>query len=248
MTGEHDVFSNTELAILFKGLGAYDRLFLAVSGGADSIALMQLVARWHRQTGQRSHLYVLTVDHGLRAAARAEAEAVVVAATELGIPSRILTWRGPRPETAVQATARELRYGLLFAHIAEQETEDAENQGSAALITAHHKDDLAETVLMRLARGAGVDGLAAIPPVSSRDGIALLRPLLDVPKQRLAAQLRADGIAWHEDPSNANSNFERVRVRGVCGAYRIEPRRRSSRSHRSAHGARQGSPRRNCRP
>ncbi|MEZ5850766.1 MAG: tRNA lysidine(34) synthetase TilS [Hyphomicrobiaceae bacterium] len=201
-----------ELDTLFAPLSAYATLILAVSGGADSVALMHLVCDWAAD-GQASRpgLVVATVDHGLRAGSAAEARWVGGMAQQLGLPHHVLTWTGTKPSVNVQASARAARYALLGGLA-------AQFQG-AAIVTAHHADDQAETLLMRLARGSGADGLAAIPGRRSSmaraegPGIAIERPLLSIPKQRLVATLRARAIGWLEDPSNANENFERVRWR-----------------------------------
>ncbi len=172
------------------------------------MALMHLAARWRlRHTEKRLDavpiVSVATVDHRLRLDSSEEAEWVGQSAGRLGLPHAILVWQGDKPVSAVQATAREVRYGLLRAHAAEL--------GGALIVTAHHVEDQAETVLMRLARGSGVDGLGGMAPQS--DGIA--RPLLDVAKSRLQATLRSYGEAWRDDPSNQNLAFERVRVRAA---------------------------------
>jgi tRNA(Ile)-lysidine synthase len=204
--------TDAELPALFALLEPYETVFLAVSGGADSTAMMHLVKRWWQVTGRdRPEIKVLIVDHGLRPEAKAEAAAVMASATQLGLPAKVLTWTGTVPTTGVQEAARNIRYGLLIGEVAKV-------QAKAALVVAHHRDDLAETLLMRLARGAGVDGLAAMQPVASRHGVAMIRPLLEMPKSRLKATLRAIGAPWFEDPSNHNANFERTRLRAAADA------------------------------
>jgi tRNA(Ile)-lysidine synthase len=189
------------------------RIALAVSGGSDSTALMVLVADWLGQTAtSTATVTVLTVDHGLRPQSAAEALAVARQAAALGFAHATLAWAGAKPETGLQAAAREARYRLMAAHMREH--------GVAALFTAHTADDQAETLLMRLARGSGLDGLSAMAPISRLEaggefGLSVVRPLLDVPKARLQATLRQRGIAWIEDPSNQSPAFERVRLRAV---------------------------------
>jgi tRNA(Ile)-lysidine synthase len=183
---------------------------LAVSGGADSIAMMHLAADWLRRHPRSGvALVVATVDHGLRPESAAEASAVSIAAAALGLPHVTLPWTGEKPRTGIQAAARTARYNLLAAYAASQLLQPA------CILTAHTADDQAETLLMRLARGSGVDGLAAMRPerVLPGSNIKHMRPLLDVPKARLIATLRARGISWIEDPSNDNDQFERVRIR-----------------------------------
>lgn len=208
-----------ELPSLFGGLNAYAQVFLAVSGGADSTALMHLVSRWLRLPrgegdGQRPAVAVLSVDHGLRPQAADEAAAVVVQAESLGFPAHVLTWTGTKPESGVQDAARTARYDLMTRHIREAVVDPSD----AVLVTAHHRDDTAETLLMRLARGSGVDGLASIPAHGIWQDVALLRPLLDVPKSRLSATLVAVGASWTEDPSNQEGQFERVQLREAAAA------------------------------
>ena len=198
---------------------------LAVSGGADSMALMHLVHRWVKQAALpvltddgRARAVVLTVDHGLRPQSRSEAEWVAAEAGKLGLSHEILTWDGEKPASAIQEAAREARYGLMHDFVVRELAGDC-NSGSRtieaprAIVTAHQQDDQAETLLMRLARGSGIDGLAGMTPTSRAYDLTLLRPLLGVPKARLVATLEAAGQAWIDDPSNENEKFERVRLR-----------------------------------
>jgi tRNA(Ile)-lysidine synthase len=192
---------------LFAPVACFPHLALAVSGGPDSLALMHLAARWRAALGVGPQLSVLTVDHKLRPGSREEAELVGRMAAELGLPHAILTWEGTEPRSAsLQARARAARYDLMAAY--------CHANSIPALVTAHTQDDQAETFLMRLKRGSGLDGLAAIPERGSWAGIAVLRPLLDMPKARLVATLDAAGTFFVSDPSNIDPRFERARVRG----------------------------------
>lgn len=202
--------ADSELEALFAPLADHAAIGLAVSGGPDSSALMHLAARWRARRAQAPELCVLTVDHGLRPESAGEARTVAEAAARLGLPAAILRWQGRKPASGLQAAARAARYDLLAAH--------AHAHGLSGLATAHHLDDQAETLLMRLARGSGVDGLAAMPTLTHWAGVAILRPLLDVPKARLIATLQAAGVVWLEDPSNADARFERVRMRKLLAA------------------------------
>jgi tRNA(Ile)-lysidine synthase len=197
----------TDLADAFTRLcHAYSHLLVAVSGGADSTALVLLLHAWAVSRGRTApRLSVATVDHRLRPASTAEADAVAVLSASLGLAHTILPWLGDKPTTGIQTVARDARFHLLRDH--------ATHIGADAIVFAHTRDDQAETVLMRLARGSGADGLGGMDPVSTRDGMTILRPLLTIPKSRLIATLRHRGIAWIEDPSNANDTFERVRWR-----------------------------------
>jgi tRNA(Ile)-lysidine synthase len=204
-----------ELVALFFPLASYSTIVLAVSGGADSMALMLLVKRWLETKADAPAVIVASVDHGLRANARAEAEWVLREAQALGFGSALLTWSGGKPATGIQEAARAARYRLL--------TEFARSAGAspAAIVTAHTEDDQAETLLMRLARGSGIDGLAAMAVERAADAsapeVALVRPLLGVAGARLRATLLAASRTWIDDPSNDAEHFERVRIRKARG-------------------------------
>jgi len=212
----HDTsaIADADLSDLFASFPASGRVILAVSGGADSSALMMLACRWRAAHADGPELIAATVDHGLRAGAHAEADAVGLLAQKLGIPHEILIWKGKKPATGIEAAARDARYRLL--------TELAQRRGATAIATAHTLDDQAETVLMRLAAGSGPAGLAGMRPKEVRDGVALLRPLLGIPKRRLVATLERDGIPWSEDPMNANLAFARPRLRAAAPALARE--------------------------
>jgi len=181
-------------------------LAVAVSGGADSLALALLADAWARRHGGR--VTALTVDHGLRPEAAAEARQVARWLRAAGIAHRTLRWDVAKTSRAnLQAKAREARYGLL--------TGWCRDHGVGDLLVAHHREDQAETFLLRLARGSGLDGLAAMAPVVSRDGVRLLRPLLAVPKAALVAALKRRKQPWIEDPSNRDEAYARVRLRAL---------------------------------
>ena len=211
----------TVLTPLFDSAFApFPHIVLAVSGGSDSIAVMHLVAAWRRlRAEQRAvgisipSVSVVTVDHALRANSAAEARKVAGAAAQFGFPHTTLTWVGDKPHSGLQAAARAARYALIERHV------KANNWQAVA--TAHTADDQAETVLMRLARGSGVDGLGAMRGVTALDGgTIVLRPLLGVRKTALTTYLQEAGIGWDEDPSNGSTDFERVRIRRALSALR----------------------------
>lgn len=180
-------------------------LAVAVSGGADSMALALLAHRWAAVRGGR--VVAFTVDHGLRAEAAGEARQVHRWLTDLGIEHHILTRRGPAPQGAIQASARRWRYELLLAACRER--------GILHLLLAHQAEDQAETMVMRAARNEKAAAMAPIspPPLPGSRWPRLLRPLLGIGKGRLRQYLREHDQAWIEDPSNENPLFERVRVR-----------------------------------
>ena len=182
---------------------AAPKLAVACSGGADSLALALLSADWVRRRG--GSLVALTVDHGLRAESAAEALQVGTWLRVRGVTHHVLTWRGRKPAGNRAAVARAARYRLL--------ADWCRQAGCDGLLVAHQQEDQAETLLLRLGRGSGLDGLAGMAPVSERQGLRLLRPLLGVPRARLEATLRALGQSWVEDPSNADPAYARNRIR-----------------------------------
>lgn len=204
-----------DFAALMDPLGPFEArpcVAVAVSGGADSLCLALLVAEWARERGGQA--VALTVDHGLRADAAAEAAQVGAWLAARGVAHHILRWQGAKPSADIQAEARAARYRLLEEWCAAN--------GVLHLLLAHHQDDQAETLLLRLARGSGVDGLAAMAPVSETFALRLLRPLLSVPRARLAATLTALGQDWVEDPSNRNPAFARARIRALMPVLATE--------------------------
>lgn len=179
------------------------RLGIAVSGGPDSLALLLLAA-----AARPGRIEAATVDHALREGSRDEADMVGAVCASLDVPHVVLTvkWQ-EKPLTAVQERARERRYELL-AHWAKDRQLDA-------ILTGHHLDDQAETLLMRLARGSGVRGLSSMRPRALVPGsdIPLLRPLLGWRRVQLAEICERLGLKPTSDPSNEDEQFERVRLR-----------------------------------
>lgn len=196
--------ADDELEELFAPLAEASLIALAVSGGADSLALLDAVDRWRRRP-RRPRVVVLTVDHRLRRGSGAEAVAVAKIARARGMTARVLAWKGPRPKSDIEGAARAGRYRLLI---------DACREESAThLVLAHHRDDLAETFLLRLQRGAGVFGLAAMRPILAVGDVTIVRPLLGLARARLAATTAAARLTPVDDPMNADSRFDRARVR-----------------------------------
>jgi tRNA(Ile)-lysidine synthase len=206
------VLTAAERAALLAPLAGCDRTLLAVSGGPDSMALLHLAALWARETGRTGALHVATFDHRLRPGSRAEAELVAAQCAARGLPHAILAWEAAAAGPGLQARARAARYAALAA--------EARRVGAGAIVTAHHADDQRETLLMRLARGSGLAGLAGMRPRTTVDGVALLRPLLGVEKAALVAVCDEAGVPWVEDPSNADPRFARARLRALAEAFR----------------------------
>ncbi|EDP62231.1 Predicted ATPase of the PP-loop superfamily implicated in cell cycle control [alpha proteobacterium BAL199] len=170
------------------------------------MALLHLTDAWARGHGRA--LLVYTVDHGLRPEAVVEAGRVGQVCAMAGRPHRILRWLGTKPGSGLQAAARRARYDLM--------AQACRDDGVVDLLLAHHLEDQAETVLHRIDRGTGPDGLAGMARVRAFDGVRLLRPLLDVPKVRLLATCRSVGVEWAEDPSNSDPRFARTELRQLA--------------------------------
>jgi len=200
-------FSPTDIASLFRVFAREPAIVLAVSGGPDSTALMWLAARWRKRVSAGPKLVAVTVDHGLRKQSAAEARDVKTFAASLGVEHVTMRWTGAKPSTGIPAAAREARYALL--------EKAARKAGATCILTAHTLDDQAETFLMRMSRGSGLTGLAAMAPVSVRGHASIVRPLLDQPKSRLIASLEKAGIPFADDPTNRDTAFARPRWRGL---------------------------------
>jgi tRNA(Ile)-lysidine synthase len=182
---------------------------VAVSGGGDSLALMHLLHSFARSNALPLPV-VLTVDHGLRKSSAADAKKVAVWAKHLGLAAQVLTWRGKKTQTGIEAAAREARYRLMGDFLVHHRI--------GTLFVGHNQDDQAETFLLRLARGSGLDGLAGMQsrapwPVAGFGGLAVARPLLGVSRDQLRAYLKARDQAWLEDPMNEDASFDRVKIR-----------------------------------
>src|ERR1700726_3285130 len=174
---DNSPISASDAKRLFADWKAAPAIVLAVSGGPDSIALMWLAARWRRAMTRGPRLIAVTVDHGLRSEAAREARDVKRLARTLDLEHRTMRWRGTKPKTGLPAAARIARYQLL--------AQAARANGATLILTAHTRDDQAETLLMRLLRGSGISGLAAMARVTERDGVLLARPFLNIPKSQL---------------------------------------------------------------
>jgi tRNA(Ile)-lysidine synthase len=182
---------------------------VAVSGGGDSLALMHLLRGWAKDARVAPPV-VLTVDHGLQQGSVVNARKVLAWAKKAGLKAHRLVWKGTKPATGVEAAAREARYALMGAW--------CRAQGIGALYVGHTSDDQAETFLLRLARGSGLDGLSAMRPLAPYPlaqfrELAVARPLIAVERQALRDHLCTLGQGWLDDPMNEDPRFGRVRVR-----------------------------------
>jgi tRNA(Ile)-lysidine synthase len=211
---DHSPISVSDAKRLFADWKSAPAIVLAVSGGPDSIALMWLAARWRRALARGPRLLAITVDHGLRAEAAREARDVKRLARALDLPHRTMRWRGTKPKTGLPAAARIARYQLL--------AQAARANGATHILTAHTRDDQAETLLMRLLRGSGISGLAAMARVTERDGVLLARPFLNVSKSQLIATLKKAKLDFADDPTNRDTHFTRPRLRKLMPVLAAE--------------------------
>ena len=194
-----DFISNEDFTKLMARFSLEGDLAVGVSGGSDSMALCYLL----KDSGLKVH--ALTVDHGLRPEAADEARQVGEWLSGWpGFQHHILKWEEPA-DSALQEEARKARYRLMSEYCAAQ--------GIQHLFLAHHRDDQAETVLFRLAKGSGLDGLAGMQALQDYEGLTLVRPLLSVSKEALVKTCKDAGVDFIEDPSNENADFARVRLR-----------------------------------
>jgi tRNA(Ile)-lysidine synthase len=175
---------------------------------------MWLAARWRRALTRGPRLIAVTVDHGLRPEAAREARDVKHLARTLDLPHRTMRWNGAKPKTGLPAAARMARYRLL--------AQAARANGATHILTAHTRDDQAETLLMRMLRGSGIAGLAAMARETEREGLMLARPLLDISKSQLVATLGKAKIAFADDPTNRDMSFTRPRLRALMPALAEE--------------------------
>ena len=215
MSFDFDVISakfNKKIDNFLDGLSYHpDTLGVAVSGGSDSLSLLYLINSWSNKKNLK--IVILTVDHNLRNGSADEALYVGEICNKLGLIHKTLFWDHGDIEGNLSASAREARYRLMQNSI----------PSDAILITGHTLDDQAETFLMRLRRGSGVDGLASMAEQSylsfGNDGITIFRPLLDFERQTLRKVLKFYKVDWIEDPTNNDRSFERVRVRDLLARF-----------------------------
>jgi tRNA(Ile)-lysidine synthase len=181
---------------------------VAVSGGPDSLALAILADRWAQS--RRGEVCALSVDHQLRPESGTEIRRLGDWLSARKIRHQVLVWEGKKPATGIQEAAREARYRLLAKWCREH--------GCLHLLTAHHREDQAETHLIRRAAHSGDAGLAGMSAVRELDCCRILRPLLGIPKARLAATLAAEDQPFIADPSNRDPAFARARLRAATMA------------------------------
>lgn len=191
--------------------GDLPALGLAVSGGGDSLALMHIAAEW----ASGRHLMVATVDHGLRSESAEEAKQVHAAAKALNLDHVTLLWQRDTKVGNLMANARDARLRLLSGW--------AQRNNLPVIALGHTLDDQAETLLMRLTRGSGVDGLAGMAEYRSAFGVDWIRPMLETRRTELREWLIAHDLSWIDDPSNDNDDFDRIRIRKAIATLGIDP-------------------------
>ncbi len=193
---------------LFARASLGEAVALAVSGGPDSMAL----ALCAKRAGLSCRAFI--VEHGLRPESAEEAVSVKKRLEALGIEAEILPWIHGSVQTKIHVEARKARYALLL--------DACRRHGLKTLFLAHHRDDQAETILMRLAKGSGVEGLSGMASVTERGGVRIVRPFLKVPKAELVVLCEAEGVAYVVDPSNEKEKYARGRLRRVQEALAQE--------------------------
>jgi tRNA(Ile)-lysidine synthase len=197
------------LALFFRRypeLAEHPRLAVAVSGGPDSMALSRGLTDFFTE----KEIHFLTVDHGLRAEAAEEAAIVenwVQSLPRSNNSHHILKWEEEKPEASLMEKARSARYALMLDY--------CRTNNISALFIAHHQGDQAETFLLRLTSGSGLDGLAAMASCREEEGIILARPFLNLPKQTLSDFCAAYDLPFVNDPSNENADYQRPRLRAI---------------------------------
>jgi len=200
---------------LFTGIDTERTVIVAVSGGSDSVAMLLLSYAWAGHVG--ANLQVVTVDHGLRPEAAAEAAFVSGVCEGLNLPHVTIAWEGMKPESGISSAARNARYQLM--------EEFALDIGAGTILVGHTANDQAETVLMRNARSDGDTGVQSrgLSGISRTmllpDRVRLVRPLLDITRKQLRSYLLEMNQSWIEDPSNMDEAYERVRIRNRLGDY-----------------------------
>jgi len=197
-------------------LGAFEKapdIAVAVSGGPDSLCLALLMHRWTDRIGGRT--IGLIVDHGLRQESHDEALTVERQLLDLGAAAQVLSWTADKPQTNIQAAARDARYALLLDWCRAHDV--------IHLAVGHHAADQAETHLLRRRASSGVDGLAGMASVTDRGGARIIRPFLNIAPERIRATLRAAGLSWIEDPSNRDTKYTRTSVRQEIRAANTVP-------------------------
>lgn len=211
------MYNSEEFENTLKGidtLGPQKIVAAGVSGGPDSMAMLWLLSQWGEKYGHEIHAF--TVDHGLRPESADEAKQVELWVKDWpSVTHKILNWEGEKPDSRILEEARFARYALL--------TQAAKEAGARSLFIAHQRDDQAETFLIRLAKGSGLDGLCCMKSLQETENdIEIIRPLLDVSKDDLVFLCQKKNIPYVDDPTNKNQNYLRPRLRAAREALEEE--------------------------
>lgn len=198
----------------FDEMGGVFALAVGVSGGPDSMALAHMLCKWS-DDNNGPEIHLLSVDHGLRPKSSDEAKSIAQMVDSWPHARHaILKWEGDKPQSRIQEAARDARYRLFRGY--------CDTQNIKHLFLAHHGDDQVETLLFRLAKGSGLDGLCAMRPWQEWDGGFICRPLLDYSKADLVEYCEAHDIPYLHDPSNDKDDFARVRLRKLIAGLEEE--------------------------
>ena len=202
-------FFNFQKTLLNIGVSKVKKFAVAVSGGADSICLTFLLNEFCK--ANNVDLIAITVDHKLRKESTEEAKSISKYMKKLGIKHIVLTWEHPDIKSNIQGKARKARYKILCDYCIEKDIKH--------LFVGHNYDDQAETVMLRILRGSGINGIAGIEACSKMYGTMIIRPLLNFKKSEILAFVKAKGLVWIEDKSNADAKFDRVKVRQLLQQF-----------------------------
>ena len=187
----------------FINLSKLKKIAVSLSGGADSMCLTFLLDEFCRQNN--ISLLAITIDHKLRAESTLEANKVSKYLKKCNINHIILTWHHNEIKANIQNEARNARYKILCNYCKENDIDN--------LFVGHTFDDQAETVLLRILRGSGIDGVSGIDALTIMNGVKIIRPLLSFKKNQILDFLKKEGLIWFEDESNKNTKFDRVKIR-----------------------------------
>ena len=202
-------FFNFQQTLLNIGVNEARKVAVAVSGGADSMCLTFLLNEFCK--ANNIDLIAITVDHKLRKESTEEAKGISRYIKKLGVKHVVLTWEHLDIKSNIQEKAREARYKMLCDYCTENKIK--------YLFVGHNYDDQAETVMLRILRGSGIDGIAGIETYSKMYGIMIIRPLLNFRKSEILAFVKAEGLTWTEDKSNADAKFDRIKVRQLLQQF-----------------------------
>jgi tRNA(Ile)-lysidine synthase len=202
---------NQKIRELIEDLDSLQKVAVAVSGGPDSLFLLFILRDFLVPLG--IEIVALTVNHNLRLESSAECKELRSLLIKEKIVHYILLWEHSEIRSSIQSKARTARYRLLLDY--------CKDSNINHLFIGHHYEDNAETVMLNILRGTGISGLAGIPSSRKERGVNILRPLLEISKQQILDYLNARAIPYADDPSNNDSNFQRVQVRKLFASFPI---------------------------